>query len=348
MEITANAVKDLREKTGAGMMDCKKALSETQGDFEKAVVWLREKGMSQVAKRSGRSANQGVIGSYVHGGKVGVLVEVNCETDFVAKTDDFQNLAKELAMQVAASLPKYVSREEVPAAELEQEKSIYLNEAKQSGKLEAVQQKIAEGKIESYYKQVCLLDQPYIREPKKNVKEYVTEVAAKLGENVVVRASPGCNSANNHLSDCSLGLGGENVKGMSEWLQLPPKVQSPNPLYRRVLLKLSGEALAGDNEHRIDEKVVQAIAKAVFEVQKIRGRDRPRHRGRQHLPRRGRRAHGDGPGFLRLYGHAGHPHQRPGPAKRPGKAGGPSRGSKVPLRCPRWPNPTSGEGPCGT
>jgi elongation factor Ts len=187
MEITANAVKDLREKTGAGMMDCKKALSETKGDFEKAVVWLREKGMSQVAKRSGRSANQGVIGSYIHGGKVGVLVEVNCETDFVAKTDDFQNLAKELAMQVAASSPKYVSREEVPAAELEQEKSIYLNEAKQSGKLEAVQQKIAEGKIESYYKQVCLLDQPYIREPKKNVKDYVTEVAAKLGENVVVR-----------------------------------------------------------------------------------------------------------------------------------------------------------------
>ncbi len=187
MEITANAVKDLREKTGAGMMDCKKALGETNGDFEKAVVWLREKGMSQVAKRSGRSANQGVIGNYVHSGKVGVLVELNCETDFVAKTDDFQNLAKELAMQVAASMPKYVSREEVPAAEVEAEKVIYLNEAKQSGKPEAVQQKIAEGKIESYYKQVCLLDQPYIREPKKSVNQYVTEVAAKVGENVVVK-----------------------------------------------------------------------------------------------------------------------------------------------------------------
>ena len=187
MEITASAVKDLREKTGAGMMDCKKALAETKGDFEKAVVWLREKGMSQVAKRSGRSANQGVIGSYVHSGKVGVLVEVNCETDFVAKTDDFQTLAKELAMQVAASSPKYVAREEVPAAELEQERAIYLNEAKQSGKPEAVQQKIAEGKVESYYKQVCLMEQPYIREPKKTVKQYVTEVAAKVGENVVVR-----------------------------------------------------------------------------------------------------------------------------------------------------------------
>ncbi len=187
MEITANAVKELREKTGAGMMDCKKALAETAGDFEKAVVWLREKGVAQVAKRSGRSANQGVIGSYVHSGKVGVLVEVNCETDFVAKTDDFQNLAKELAMQIAASVPKYVTREEVPAAELEQERAIYLNEAKQSGKPEAVQAKIAEGKIESYYKQVCLVDQPYIREPKKTVNQYITEVAAKLGENVVVR-----------------------------------------------------------------------------------------------------------------------------------------------------------------
>ncbi len=187
MEITAKMVGDLREKSGAGMMDCKKALSETQGDFEKAILWLREKGMSQVAKRSGRSANQGMIGSYVHSGKVGVLIEVNCETDFVAKTDDFQNLAKELAMQVAASMPKYVSREEVPAAELEQERVLYLKEAKESGKPEAVQAKIAEGKIESYYKQVCLIDQPYIREPKKSVKQYVTEVAAKLGENVVVK-----------------------------------------------------------------------------------------------------------------------------------------------------------------
>jgi elongation factor Ts len=187
MEITAKMVGDLREKSGAGMMDCKKALSATEGDFEKAVLWLREKGMSQVAKRSGRSANQGVIGSYVHSGKVGVLIEINCETDFVAKTDDFQNLAKELAMQVAASVPKYVSREEVPADELEKERAVYMNEAKQSGKPEALQAKIAEGKIESYYKQVCLLDQPYIREPKKSVTQYVTEVAAKVGENVVVK-----------------------------------------------------------------------------------------------------------------------------------------------------------------
>ena len=187
MEITAKMVQELREKAGAGMMECKKALVETQGDFEKAVVYLRERGQVQVAKRAGRSTRQGFIGSYVHGGKVGVLVEVNCETDFVAKTDDFQGLAKELAMQVAASSPKYVSKEEVPGSELEQEKVIYLNEAKQSGKPEAVLQKIAEGKIESYYKQVCLMEQPYIREPKKPVRQYVTEVAAKLGENVVVK-----------------------------------------------------------------------------------------------------------------------------------------------------------------
>ena len=187
MEITATAVKELREKTGAGMMECKKALTETRGDFEKAIVFLRERGMAQAAKRAGRSANQGLIGSYVHGGKLGVLVEVNCETDFVAKTDDFQTLVKELAMQVAASGPKYVNREEIPAGELEAERSIYLNEAKQSGKPEAVQQKIAEGKLESYYKQVCLMEQPYIREPKKSVKQFVTEVAAKLGENVVVK-----------------------------------------------------------------------------------------------------------------------------------------------------------------
>ncbi len=187
MEITTNAVKELREKTGAGMMDCKKALAATMGDFEKAIVWLREKGVAQVARRVGRSANQGIIGSYIHGGKVGVLVEVNCETDFVAKTTDFQNLVKELAMQVAASSPKYVNKEEVPMAELDQEKAIYLNEAKQSGKPEIVQQKIAEGKIESYFKQVCLLEQPYIREPKKSVRQFMTEVAAKLGENVVVK-----------------------------------------------------------------------------------------------------------------------------------------------------------------
>jgi elongation factor Ts len=187
MEITANAVKELREKTGAGMMECKKALVETKGDFEKAVTYLREHGAAQVAKRAGRTAGQGMIGTYIHGGKLGVMVELNCETDFVAKTEDFQHLAKELAMQVAGASPRWVTREEVPAEELEKEKAIYLNEIKQSGKPEAVWNKILDGKIENYYKQVCLMDQPSIREPKKAVKQMVTEVAAKLGENLVVK-----------------------------------------------------------------------------------------------------------------------------------------------------------------
>jgi elongation factor Ts len=187
MEVTAKMVSELREKTGAGMMDCKKALGETNGDFEKAVLWLRERGAAQVAKRANRAAGQGMIGTYVHGGRLGVMVEVDCETDFVTKTEDFQNLAKELAMQVAGAGPRFVSREEVPAAELEKEKAFYLNEIKQSGKPEAVWTKILDGKVESFYKQVCLMDQPYIREPKKSVKQMVTEVAAKLGENVVVK-----------------------------------------------------------------------------------------------------------------------------------------------------------------
>jgi elongation factor Ts len=187
MEITAKMVSDLREKSGAGMMECKKALTESQGDMEKAVAWLRERGAAQVAKRAGRAAGQGFIGTYVHGGKLGVMVEVNCETDFVARNEEFQNLAKELAMQVAGAGPKYVSREEVPAAELEKEKEFYLKEIKDSGKPEAVWTKIMDGKVESYYKQVCLMDQPYVREPKKSVKQVVTEAAAKIGENVVVK-----------------------------------------------------------------------------------------------------------------------------------------------------------------
>jgi elongation factor Ts len=187
MEITASTVKDLREKTGAGMMECKKALAESNGDVEKATLWLREHGAAQVAKRATRAAGQGVIGTYVHGGKLGVMVELNCETDFVAKTEDFQNLAKELAMQVAGANPRYVRREEVPAAELEKEKEFYLKEIKESGKPEAVCAKILEGKVENFYKQICLMDQPYIREPKKSMKQVVTEVAAKIGENVVVK-----------------------------------------------------------------------------------------------------------------------------------------------------------------
>jgi elongation factor Ts len=191
MEIRAEAVKELREKTGAGFMDCKKALAEVSGDLEQAVRWLREKGLAAAAKKAGRATSEGLVGTYLHaGGRIGVLVEVNCETDFVAKTPDFQNLVKELAMQVAAAspaLPRYVRREEVPAEVVEQEREIYRAQAKSSGKPEKVIEKIAEGKVDKFLSDVCLLEQPFIRDPEKTVKDVVSEAIAKLGENINVR-----------------------------------------------------------------------------------------------------------------------------------------------------------------
>ena len=191
MEIRAESVKELREKTGAGFMDCKKALTEAAGDLDQAVRWLREKGLAAAAKKAGRATSEGLIGSYVHpGGRIGVLVEVNCETDFVAKTPDFQGLVKELAMQVAAAspaLPRYVRREEVPAEVVEQEREIYRAQAKGSGKPDKVIEKIVDGKIEKFLSDICLLEQPFIRDPEKTVKEIVSEAIAKLGENINVR-----------------------------------------------------------------------------------------------------------------------------------------------------------------
>jgi len=191
MEIRAESVKELREKTGAGFMDCKKALSEADGNFEQAVRWLREKGLAAAAKKAGRVASEGLIHAYLHaGGRIGVLVEVNCETDFVAKTPDFQNLAKDVAMQVAAAspaLPRYVRREEIPAEVIEQEREIYRAQARSSGKPDKVIDKIAEGKLEKFFADVCLLEQPFIRDPEKTVKDVVSEAVAKLGENIVVR-----------------------------------------------------------------------------------------------------------------------------------------------------------------
>ena len=191
MEIRAETVKELREKTGAGFMDCKKALAEVSGDLEQAVRWLREKGLAAAAKRAGRTTSEGLVGTYLHaGGRIGVLVEVNCETDFVAKTPDFQNLVKELAMQVAAAspaLPRYVRREEVPAEVVEQEREIYRAQAKSSGKPEKVIEKIAEGKVDKFLSDVCLLEQPFIRDPERTVKDVVSEAIAKLGENINVR-----------------------------------------------------------------------------------------------------------------------------------------------------------------
>ena len=191
MEIRAESVKELREKTGAGFMDCKKALAEASGDFDAAVKWLREKGLAAAAKKAGRATSEGLIGTYLHaGGRIGVLVEVNCETDFVAKTPDFQGLVKDLSMQVAAASPalaRYVRREEVPTDVIEQEREIYRVQAKSSGKPDKVIEKIVEGKIDKFLSDICLLEQPFIREPEKSVKDIVTDAISKLGENILVR-----------------------------------------------------------------------------------------------------------------------------------------------------------------
>jgi elongation factor Ts len=187
-EVSAQHVKDLREKTGAGFMDCKAALRESGGDFDGAVRYLRERGLAAAAKKAGRATAEGVIGSYIHaGGKIGVLIEVNCETDFVARTDDFQQFVRGLAMQVAAARPLYVSRDEIPVAELEREREIYAAQAAQSGKPAQVVAKMVEGKIEKYAAEVCLLDQDYVKEPGKPVRQVVADAIAKLGENISVR-----------------------------------------------------------------------------------------------------------------------------------------------------------------
>jgi elongation factor Ts len=192
MSITAEVVRKLREETGAGMMDCKSALVEAQGDSEKAREILRKKGLAAAAKKAGRAASQGVVGSYVHppDSRIGVLVEVNCETDFVARTADFQSLVKDIAMHVAAASPAaalYVTKEEVPAEALEKEKEIYRAQAAAQGKPPAVVDKIAEGKLKEYYQTFCLLEQPFIKEPKITVGQLVQEKIAVLKENIVVR-----------------------------------------------------------------------------------------------------------------------------------------------------------------
>lgn len=186
MKIDPKTVMELREKTGAGVMDCKKALAETDGELEKAVVWLREKGIAAAASRAGRSASEGTVGSYIHaGGKLGVLIEVNCETDFCAKSEAFQALVRELAMQVAAANPVCVRREEVPAAVLEQERQIYASQAE--GKPANVVGKIVEGKVEKFFKESCLLEQAYIRDPNKSVSDLLTEAGLQMREKIEVR-----------------------------------------------------------------------------------------------------------------------------------------------------------------
>jgi elongation factor Ts len=187
VEITAAMVNALRDQTGAGMMECKAALKEANGDQAEALTILRKRGLAQATKKAGRSTNEGLIGSYIHmGGKIGVLVEINCESDFVARTEDFQNLAREIAMHIAAASPQYVKREEVPAEILEREKDIYRSQMAGQNKPAAVIDKIVEGKLGSFYEQVCLLDQPSIRDPKVTIGQAVQAAIAKLGENISV------------------------------------------------------------------------------------------------------------------------------------------------------------------
>ncbi len=185
--ISADLVKNLRDRTGAGFMECKTALAEADGNIEEATTILRKRGLAQAARKAGRSTSQGSVGSYIHmGGKIGVIVEVNCESDFVARTDQFAALVKEIAMHVAATDPKYVRREQVPAEALEKEREIYRAQFAQSGKPAAVVDKIVEGKLDSYYSQVVLLDQPFIRDPAVKVSQVVAEATAKMGENITI------------------------------------------------------------------------------------------------------------------------------------------------------------------
>ncbi len=187
-EISAALVKELRERTGAGMMDCKKALAENNGDLEKAVDFLREKGLAAAAKKAGRITADGLVESYIHGGgRIGVLVEVNCETDFVAKTDEFKALVRDIAMQVAASRPEYVRREEVPGEVIAREKEILTAQAANEGKPDKIIQRMVEGRIEKFFKEVCLLEQPFIKNPDISVQQLITESIAKIGENISVR-----------------------------------------------------------------------------------------------------------------------------------------------------------------
>jgi len=185
--VSATAVKELREMSGAGMMDCKKALTEASGDLEKAIDILRKTGMAKARKKSGRSAKEGIILPYIHpGAKLGVLLEVNCETDFVANTDDFKDLSKDIAMHIAASSPLSVTREEIPQDVLEREKEIYADQARQSGKPEDIIEKMTEGRLNKFYQENVLLEQTFVKDPDKTVSDLITETVAKLGENILV------------------------------------------------------------------------------------------------------------------------------------------------------------------
>ena len=187
-DVTASMIKDLRERTGAGMSDCKKALVETDADMEKAIDFLRKKGLAKAAKKAGREATEGAVVSYIHGGgRIGVMVEVNCETDFVARNEDFQAFCREVALQIAAMNPLYVRTEEVPADAVAREKEVRLEQARQSGKPEQVIQKMLEGQLSKWMKEICLLDQPWVKDDKKTVEQVRVDLVGHIGENIQVR-----------------------------------------------------------------------------------------------------------------------------------------------------------------
>lgn len=185
--VTTGMIKEVREISGAGMLDCKKALVEADGDVEKAIELLREKGLAKAAKKAGRIASEGIVTSYIHGGRIGVLVEINSETDFVAKNEEFQAFAKDVAMQIAASNPLYVSREEIPAEAIEKEKEVLTKQALNEGKPEKIVERMVEGRIKKYYKEVCLLEQPFIKDPDTDVQTLLNTKIAKIGENLNIR-----------------------------------------------------------------------------------------------------------------------------------------------------------------
>lgn len=188
MEISAKMVKELRERTGAGIMDCKKALAETNGDQDKAIEWLRKKGIAKAEKRKSRATNEGIVEAYIHpGNRLGVVIEVNCETDFVAKTDDFKKFVRDMAMQVAAANPLVVNREELPQQIIDAEKEVYRNQAINEKKPEKIIDRYVEGKLQKYYQEVCLMEQNYIKDPSKTVRDLMTALIAKTGENISIQ-----------------------------------------------------------------------------------------------------------------------------------------------------------------
>jgi elongation factor Ts len=188
LDISAAMVRDLREKTGAGMMDCKKALQDTSGDMDKALDLLRQKGLAKAMKRSGKEATEGMVHSYIHGaGRIGVLVEVNCETDFAAKSDDFVEFVKNVAMHIAASSPLGIQKEDISQEVIERERAIYLAQARESGKPENILEKMVEGKVRKFYEEVVLLEQAYVKDPDKKIQDYLNELVAKIGEKIIIR-----------------------------------------------------------------------------------------------------------------------------------------------------------------